>query len=162
MRFAGIPAGMALSAGRDVGLAKPLRNRAMKDSLRPGLTKTATIEVGKDRTIGFMGEEGRVYGTPYMIMDIEQTCRRLILDHSDEGEDSVGIEVSIGHLAATLLGMTAEITVTVSAVEGRKVSFDVSGKDALDQICSGTHSRFVVDKAKQFERLKAKAAKLGK
>src|SRR3974390_1429149 len=134
----------------------------MKESLRPGVSKTAQITVDKDRTIGFMGEEGRVYGTPYMVMDIEQICRKLILDHADEGEDSVGIEVSVKHLAATLLGMTAEITVTVSAVEGRKVVFDVSGKDALDQICSGTHSRFVVDKAKQFERLKAKAAKIKK
>jgi len=134
----------------------------MKESLRPGLSKTAQITVDKDRTIGFMGDEGRVYGAPYMVMDIEQTCRKLILEHADAGEDSVGIEVSIKHLAATLLGMTAEITVTVSAVEGRKIAFDVSAKDELDQICSGTHSRFVVDKAKQFERLKAKAAKLGK
>ena len=29
----------------------------------------------------------------------------------------------------------------------------------LDTICSGTHSRFIVDKQKTFERLKAKAAK---
>ena len=134
----------------------------MKETLRPGLSKTARITVDKDRTIGFMGEEGRVYGTPYMVMDIEQTCRKLILDHADEGEDSVGIEVSIKHLAPTLLGMTAEITAKVAGVEGRKIVFEVSGKDEFDQICSGTHSRFVVDKAKQFERLKAKAAKRGK
>jgi len=131
----------------------------MKDSLRPGVSKTARIEVDKPRTIGFMGEEGRVYGTPFMIMDIEQTCRKLILDHADEGEESVGTEVNIKHLAATPLGMTAEITVTVTAVEGRRVAFEVSAKDDFDQICSGTHGRFVVDKAKQFERLKAKAAK---
>jgi fluoroacetyl-CoA thioesterase len=131
----------------------------MKDSLRPGASKTARIEVDRDRTIGFMGEEGRVYGTPFMVMDIEQTCRRLVLEHADEGEDSVGTEVSIKHLAPTLLGMAAEITVTVSAVEGRRVSFDITAKDELDQICTGTHGRFVVDKAKQFERLKTKAAK---
>ena len=133
----------------------------MKPSLRPGVSKTAKIEVDKPRTIGFMGEEGRVYGTPFMVMDIEQTCRKLILEHADEGEESVGTEINIKHLAATPLGMTAEITVTVTAVEGRRVAFEVSGKDEFDQICSGTHGRFVVDKAKQFERLKAKAAKRG-
>jgi predicted thioesterase len=131
----------------------------MKDSLRPGLAMTARIAIDKDRTIGFMGDEGRVYGTPHLVMDIEQTCRKLILEHADDGEDSVGTEVCIKHLAPTLLGMTADITVTVAAVEGRAVKFDVAGKDALDRICSGTHSRFVVDKAKQFERLKARAAK---
>jgi predicted thioesterase len=107
-----------------------------------------------------MGEEGRVYGTPYMILDIEYTCRELLLQHSDPDEDSVGIEVAVKHLAATLPGSTVEITVTVTSMDGRKVTFAVAAKDEIDAIGSGTHSRFVVDKAKTFERLKAKAAKL--
>jgi predicted thioesterase len=131
----------------------------MKESLRPGISRTERIEVGRDRTIGFMGEEGRVYGPPYMVMDIEQTCRKLILEHVDPEEESVGTEVAIKHLAATPLGMAVEITVKVTAVEGRRVVFEVSGKDELDQICTGTHGRFVVDKQKTFERVKAKAAK---
>jgi fluoroacetyl-CoA thioesterase len=131
----------------------------MKESLRPGVSLVNRVQVDRDRTIGFMGEEGRVYGTPYLVRDIEMTCRQLILDHGDAGEDSVGTDVSIKHLAPTLLGMTAEITATVSAVEGRKVTFTVTAKDDLDQICSGTHGRFVVDVGKTVERLKAKAAK---
>jgi fluoroacetyl-CoA thioesterase len=58
-----------------------------------------------------------------------------------------------------LLGMSVEITVTVTAVDGRKVSFDVSAKDEIEPIGSGTHGRFVVDVGKTIERLKAKAAK---
>ena len=130
----------------------------MKESLRAGVSKVARIQIDRDRTIGFMGEEGRVYGTPYLVSDIEQTCRQLILDHGEPGEDSVGTDVSIKHLAPRLLGMTVEITVTISAVEGRKVTFSVLAKDDVDQICSGTHGRFVVDVAKTVERLKAKAA----
>jgi predicted thioesterase len=131
----------------------------MKSSLQPGVSLTRSITVDRPRTIGFMGEEGRVYGTPYMILDIEETCRRLILQHVDAGEDSVGIEVSVKHLAATLLDMTVEIAVKVASVEGRKVVFEVSAKDELDTISTGSHARFVVDKAKTAERLKAKAAK---
>ena len=131
----------------------------MKESLRPGVSRTNKITIDKERTIGFMGEEGRVYSTPNLVRDIEHTCRDLILEHGDAGEDSVGIEVSLRHLAPTLPGMMAEITVTVSAVEGRKVTFDVAAKDNLEAISAGTHSRFVVDKEKTVERLKAKAAK---
>ena len=131
----------------------------MKESLRAGVSLVNRVQVDRDRTIGFMGEEGRVYGTPYLVRDIEMTCRQLILDHGDAGEDSVGTDVSIKHLAPTLLGMTAEITATVSAVAGRKVVFEISAKDDLDQICSGSHGRFVVDVGKTVERLKAKAAK---
>ena len=132
----------------------------MKPSLQPGVSLTKTITIDRARTIGFMGEEARVYATPSMILDIEHTCRELILQHADAGEDSVGIEVSVKHLAATLRGMTVEISVKVTAVEGRKVTFEVAAGDELEPVSAGTHARFVVDVAKTIERVKAKAAKL--
>lgn len=133
---------------------------SVKDSLRPGLSRVNRIEVDRDRTIGFMGEEGRVYGTPYLVRDIEITCRELILEHADAGEDSVGTDISIKHIAPTLFGMKVEIAVTVTLVEGRRVVFGISAKDDVEQICTGTHGRFVVDVSKTVQRLKAKAAKL--
>ncbi len=130
----------------------------MKSTLQPGVSFTRNVVVDRARTIDFMGEDGRVYGTPYMIMDIEETCRLLIVQHAGAGEDSVGIEVNVKHLAATLPDMTVTIAVKVINVEGRKVTFEVHAKDELDTISSGTHARFVVDVAKTAERLKAKAA----
>ena len=131
----------------------------MKPSLRPGISRTNRIEIGRERTIGFMGDEARTYATPSMILDIEHTCRELILQHADAGEDSVGMEVAVKHLAPTLMGMTVEVTVRVASVEGRKITFEVAVKDELDHVGAGSHTRFVVDKAKTFERLKAKAAR---
>src|ERR1700710_2978033 len=101
----------------------------MKPSLQPGASLTRRIAIDRDRTIGFMGEDARVYATPSLIMDIERTCRDLIKEHADAGEDSVGIEVSVKHLAATLPGMNVEIAVRVASVEGRKVLFEVSARD---------------------------------
>jgi predicted thioesterase len=69
------------------------------------------------------------------------------------------MEVAVKHLAPTLMGMTVEITVRVVAVDGRRVFFEIAAADELDAICTGTHTRFVVDKAKTFERIKAKAAR---
>ena len=131
----------------------------MKGSLRPGASRTNRIVVDSDRTISFMGEEGRVYATPWFVRDIEHTCRDLILEHAEPGEDSVGVEVAIKHTAATPPGMAVEITATVSAVEGRRVAFDVTAKDEIEPIGGGTHARFVVDVAKTLERVKAKVAK---
>jgi len=131
----------------------------MKPTLSPGATRVRRITIEGDRTISFMGEEARTYATPSMIRDIELTCRELILEHADPGEDSVGMEVAVKHLAPTLLGMTVEIAVRVIAAEGRKITFAAIVKDELDDVGAGTHIRFVVDKAKTFERLKAKAAR---
>lgn len=131
----------------------------MKQSLRPGASKVKHVIVDRDRTISFMGEAGRVYGTPDLGRDMEHACRDVLLEHADPGEDSVGIEITKRHTAPTLPGMAVEITATVMAVEGRKVTFDVVAKDELEPIGTGTHTRFVVDVAKTYERLKTKAAK---
>ena len=130
----------------------------MKPGLEPGASHVTRVKVDRDRTIDFMGE-GRVYGTPFLVRDIEQTCRQLLLQYADPGEDSVGMEIAVRHLAPTLLGMDVEITAKVTAVDGRKIAFEVTAKDELEPISAGTHTRFVVDKAKTYERLKAKAAK---
>jgi fluoroacetyl-CoA thioesterase len=132
----------------------------MRNNLDPGASLTKRIVVDRDRTIGFMGEEARVYATPRLVSDVEMTCRELLLPHCEEGEDSVGAEIALRHAAPTLAGSTVEITARVTAVEGRKVVFDVVARDEIEEISSGTHTRFVVDLPKRIERLKAKAAKL--
>jgi fluoroacetyl-CoA thioesterase len=131
----------------------------MKESLRPGIASTKRIPIDRDRTIAFMGEDARVYATPRLVSDVEYTCRDFLLEHLDPGQDSVGIEVALKHLAPTLIGMTAEITVRVSAVDRRKITFEVTAKDDLEPISAGTHTRFIVDVAQRIERLKLKAAK---
>jgi len=76
----------------------------MKASLRPGVSRTSVLIVDRDRSIDFMDEESRVYATPFLVRDIERTCRELLLQHGDAGADSVGTDISIRHLAPTLLG----------------------------------------------------------
>lgn len=131
----------------------------MKPSLQAGLSSQRTFTVDRERTIDFMGEDGRVYATPMLVHDIEHCCRDLILEHLDDGEDSVGTAVSVQHTAATLLNMTVTVTVTIAAVEGRLVRLDVTAEDDIEPIGSGSHNRFVVDRSKTVERLKAKRLK---
>jgi len=129
----------------------------MNEKLEAGLTHSARIDVDEKRTISFMGDEGRVYATPELVRDIEMTCRDLLLEVIDAGEDSVGTHIDVFHTAATPFGMWAEIDVTVTAVDGRAVTFDISARDPVEKICHGKHSRFVVDVAKTLARLKGKA-----
>ena len=130
----------------------------MKSSLVVGVSYTRRVPIARDRTIGFMGDDGRVYGTPYMVLDMEHTCRDLLMQHADPGEDSVGIEVSTSHTAATPLGWTVDITATVAALDGRNVTFDLTARDELETIGKGSHSGRIADVAKRHEGLKAKQA----
>lgn len=132
----------------------------MKDSLKSGTTHTETMPINRERTIAFMGEELRVYATPSMCLDIEQTCRQLLLAHHDEGEDSVGARIEIDHLGPTLFGQSVAITARVAELALPRVTFEVEVKDEIDSVGKAKHIRFVVDKAKQGERLKRKADKV--
>lgn len=132
----------------------------MKETLNSGLNTVSRIEIDKDRTIGFMGEDCRVYATPELIRDIEESCRNLLLEHLDEGEDSVGTHISISHLAATPLGMWVDINATIIEVNERMITLEIQCVDPVDTVAKGTHTRFVVDLEKTAQRLRAKMAKV--
>ncbi|RRJ82412.1 thioesterase family protein [Aestuariirhabdus litorea] len=130
----------------------------MKETLTLGCTKTLRVIIDDARTIDFMGEEMRVYATPELVRDIEMTCREILVEHSDAGEDSVGTRVVVDHMGATLKSMWVDITATVTAVEGPLVHFEVTANDALEQIARGSHRRFSVPVSKLEQKLKAKLA----
>lgn len=131
----------------------------MKPSLAKGVTTTMRYTVDKDRTIDFMGDALRVYATPWMVRDIEQTCLLMVKEHLDDGEETVGAHIAVDHLGATLLGMWVDVTATITEVDGRRVMLEAEVRDALDQVGKAKHVRFVIDRDRQKERLEAKAAK---
>jgi len=134
----------------------------VKSSLVPGLRRTERIEIDRSRTIGFLGDEMRVYSTPSMVGDVEYATLRLIQEHLDEGESSLGIRIAVDHLAPTPLGEWVEIHLEVRSIEGRKVRVEAEVRDAIEVVGRAEHVRFVIDVKKHAERLKAKAAQFVK
>lgn len=135
----------------------------MKPSLAAGLSTERSFTVDEPRVIAFMGDECRVYATPSIIRDVEFTCRNFLLEHLDAGEDSVGTRVNIEHVGPALLGATVTVSVKLLALDGRRVSFEASVRDADGEVLRGTHERFIVSVDKVRERLlKKKAAAEGR
>ena len=124
----------------------------MKDELRAGATTRRDLTVDLPRTVDFLGESLRLYATPELVRDVEQTCLDFLLDHVDAGENSVGTAIAVKHGGATLLGQPVRIDARVAAVEGRSVAFAFSVHEGDKEVASGTHSRFVLN----VDRLRAK------
>lgn len=133
----------------------------MSETLKAGLTATRRIDIDRERTISFMGDDCRVYATPNLLYDVEMACRDLLLANIEAGKDSVGTRVELDHVGATLMGMWVEITVTLTAVAGSAVSFDFTARDAVEEVARGKHNRFIVGIEKTAQRLQAKRAKAG-
>ena len=86
----------------------------------------------------------------------------------DEQQTSVGAKIMVDHLAPTPVGATVEVTATVEAVDGRRVTFVVSAREAPGSghaadvpvaaghggsIMTGTIVRVVVDRERFIARL---------
>ena len=131
----------------------------MKPSLKPGLTASKTLTVDEQRVISFMGDDCRVYATPRTISDLEYTCREFLLAHLDPGEDSVGTKVNWEHVGPALLGEGVTVSVKLTQLEGRRVTFEAAVAAGADAVARGTHERFIVDVQKVRERLLKRKAR---
>ena len=131
----------------------------MQPSLRPARIANQPHCAGRERTIAFMGERRAPADAVHDPRHRAYLPRALFWNTPVRGKTRSGWR-SRSHLAPTLMGMTVEIATRITSVEGRKVSFEVTVKDELDTVGTGNHMRFVVEKAKTLERLKAKAARV--
>jgi fluoroacetyl-CoA thioesterase len=88
---------------------------------------------------------------------MENAALNAVRGYLDPGESAVGTEVNIRHLAATPVGHQVTAEAVVTKVDGRRIEFDVSARDEVEEIGNGTHARMAVDIARLNERLGAKA-----
>lgn len=106
-----------------------------------GKTATASTIVKDSNTAKAVGSgDLDVFSTPMMVALMEEAaCNTL------EGQSSVGTHINIEHIAASPLGAEITATATITAVEGRKITYDITARDKKNEIGKGTHIRFIVD-----------------
>jgi predicted thioesterase len=116
--------------------------------------------VTSEEAIQFMGlENARVLSTPQMIGNMERTCRNLVLDFLEPGQDTVGTHVDVYHLAAAPMGTTVTFRAEILEVEKRRVKFKVECVDEKEKLGEGTHERAIINVASFAAKMAAKLAK---
>jgi fluoroacetyl-CoA thioesterase len=141
----------------------------MKATLEPGLTGTFRYSVPANRMVPDIYPEApdfqsmpRVFATGYLVALCEWAAIELVRPHLDwPAEQSLGTHVNLSHTAATPAGLTIEVTATLTAVEGRKLTFAIRAHDGMDAITEGTHERHVIDAQRFIRRIAGKAARAG-
>jgi predicted thioesterase len=126
--------------------------------LKPGLVGESTAVVTDALTAASYGSGlVRAFATPAMIALMENASVAAIQPYLDAGQTSVGTEINVKHLAATPVGMHIRARAELTAVEGRRLSFQVDAWDDKEKIGEGTHVRAIIDNARFAERLAKKA-----
>lgn len=97
-----------------------------------------------------------VFATPFMIALMEGAAANTVLPCLNADEGTVGTHLNVSHSAATPIGMKVWAEATVTAVDGKKISFDVVAFDESGEIGRGTHERFIIKPEKFLQKVQAK------
>jgi fluoroacetyl-CoA thioesterase len=90
------------------------------------------------------GARGGILTTPSMILLMEETAQEVTRPYLPADHTTVGFEISVRHLAPTLLGAEIAIAAELIEVEGRKLYFKVTAHNERRMIGDGTLRRTVV------------------
>lgn len=97
-----------------------------------------------------------VFATPFMAALMEEAAWTSIQPYLEDGQGSVGIALNLTHDAATPVGMKVWAESTVTAINGRKVSFSITAYDETGVIGTCDHQRAIIDNEKFFTRCQNK------
>lgn len=117
-------------------------------ALTPGMRGEASLTVDQSHTASALGS-GNVptLGTPALIALMERAAANVARRGLEPGEETVGTMVNVRHLVPTPIGKRVRAEAMVSAVDGRKISFEIRACDSSGTILGeGTHERVVVDR----------------
>lgn len=97
-----------------------------------------------------------VLGTPIMIAWMEEISLKLAQKELEDGFTTVGTEVNIKHLKGSLVGTKMKIVSILKEIDRKRLVFEVEVYEEEGNILvgQGSHTRFIIDTAKFFEKLK--------
>ncbi|MBQ2865959.1 MAG: thioesterase family protein [Clostridia bacterium] len=122
--------------------------------LETGLKNSITLTVTEELTADKVGSGAlKVYSTPMMIAAMENCCLSCVAPYLEEGSTTVGTLVNVTHDAASPVGAEITVECTLTAVERRKLTFEVAARCADQVIGKGTHERFIVNADKFMSKL---------
>ena len=97
-----------------------------------------------------------VYATPCMVALMEGAACNALEGVLPEDKTSVGIELSISHIAATPVGMEVRAEAEITAVEKNILTYTVTAYDESGKIGEDTHKRAVVTAQKFLDKTYSK------
>ena len=114
--------------------------------LLPGLKGTAQSLVRRADTAKEMGSGALlVYATPAVVALMEQAACNALVDALPEEQTSVGTAMTLAHTSATPVGMEVSAEATLTAVDGLRLTFEITAQDEKGEIAKATHERFIVN-----------------
>lgn len=85
-----------------------------------------------------------VFATARLVALMECSAAKVMKPLISEGQLSVGVEVSMKHMAPTLTGDIVKSTATFVGMEGKLYKFSIEAEDSAGKVGECTHTRALV------------------
>ena len=122
-----------------------------------GATGTETELVTYDKLALCVGSgDTEVFATPALAALMEAAAVQAVVPYLEAGQTTVGTRLELSHTAPTPEGMTVAATATVTAVEGRSITFSITAADESGPVGEAIHQRVIVDRERFTARAKEK------
>lgn len=109
------------------------------------------VVVAKDTAIAHKSGGLEVFATPAMVALMENSAYSLL---KEAGLDSVGTEINVKHLKASLVGTKIDSCATITSINDKWIGFNVECRDEKGVIGSGSHTRYIINPEKFMNKLK--------
>jgi fluoroacetyl-CoA thioesterase len=128
------------------------------DELRTGLSAEISITITDADTAAKWGSGlVPVFSTPALVGLMEAAAVKALEGHLPENQTTVGGHIDVHHLAATPVGMKVHARAELTAMDGRKLTFQIEARDEMEKIGEAVHERFVIDREKFIAGTQAKS-----
>lgn len=122
------------------------------ERLHVGLTGERQTLVEPEDTALRWGSGGvEVLSTPQLVALLESVALSVVDPLLPDGWITVGTRVDIRHLSPTPIGMGIRVRAGLTAIEGRRLTFDVTAQDQAGILARGTHERVAVNRGSFIE-----------
>ncbi|MGI8610024.1 MAG: thioesterase family protein [Candidatus Dormibacteria bacterium] len=129
-----------------VTLAESDGHRSGPEELIPGATFELTRSVTEEMSARHLGSGSvGVLATPAMIAMMEGAATLCVQPFVGPGKTTVGYIVNIRHLAPTAIGGEAMARASVTAVDGKRITFNVQCFEGDKKVGDGEHVRVVIE-----------------
>lgn len=133
----------------------------LKQILKPGESYEINKTIEMDDTVGNQSVYlNQLLSTSACVDTFVNAATKVTDRNLPEGFITIGHSITVTHHAPSLLGTSVTFRVVLRSIEGNKIIFDISARDAIGEILTGTFERAVVNRIALMDKATERAEKL--
>jgi fluoroacetyl-CoA thioesterase len=130
-------------------------DRSLRDAVGAQASLSHTVTSADSATN--WGNDLPVLATPVLLWLSEIASMKVIDGLLPEGQMTVGLTHASAHCGPTPVHHIVTVSARLERIEGKTLTFSVTGRDEAAEVLNGTHTRAIVDRKRFTDKILSRA-----